>query len=58
MQARKVKEATSDIHEGRQGDAKDRKRKYNAAYERRICKRSHQPKINRITNNDTRLILR
>ena len=30
----------------------------NAACERRICKRSDQPKINRITNNDARLILR
>ena len=29
-----------------------------AACERRICKRSDQPKINRITNNDARLILR
>ena len=29
-----------------------------AAFERRICKRSDQPKINRITNNDARLILR
>ena len=28
-----------------------------AACERRICKRSDQPKINRITNNDARLIL-
>ena len=29
----------------------------NAAYKRRICKRSDQPKIDRITNNE-RLILR
>ena len=28
-----------------------------AACERRICKRPDQPKINRITNNDARLIL-
>ena len=30
----------------------------NAACERRICKRSDQPKIDRIANNDARLILR
>ena len=30
----------------------------NAASERRICKRSDQPKIDRIANNDARLILR
>ena len=28
----------------------------NAACERRICKRSDQPKINRITNNDADLL--
>ena len=30
----------------------------NAACKRRICKRSDQPKIDRIANNDARLILR
>ena len=30
----------------------------NAARKRRICKRSDQPKIDRIANNDARLILR
>ena len=30
----------------------------NAACLRRICKRSDQPKIERIVNNDARLILR
>ena len=30
----------------------------NAACERRICKRSDQSKIDRIANNDARLILR
>ena len=30
----------------------------NAACIRRICKRSDKPKIERITNNDARLILR
>ena len=30
----------------------------NAAGKRRICKRSDQPKIDRIANNDARLILR
>ena len=32
--------------------------KENAACKRRICKRSHHPKIDRIVNNDARLILR
>ena len=30
----------------------------NAACQRRICKRSDQPKIERLINNDARLILR
>ena len=30
----------------------------NAARKRRICERSDQPKIDRIANNDARLILR
>ena len=30
----------------------------NAASERRICKRSDQPKLDKIANNDARLILR
>ena len=30
----------------------------NAACKRRMCKRSDQPKIDRIGNNDARLILR
>ena len=37
-------------------DAKDRNE--NTACKRRICKISDQPKIDRIANNDARLILR
>ena len=37
---------------------KQRTANENAACERRICKRYDQPKIDRIANNDARLILR